>query len=182
MDFLASPKIELLTNSNYRIWSMKIEALLDSRDLFDDIINNPKPTKVGDAFNEWTKKNKQALGIIILSLSSDQAIPYKGIKNTQEIWNAIKLRYEGEAEDKYLNLILELTRLKRNMMKTLKGLPPEPELQTSPIMLKSESGEETPAQVPSAYFSLQQPKCPSTFSGDGSEDAQRWLKEYKRIA
>ncbi|UYV67511.1 hypothetical protein LAZ67_5001024 [Cordylochernes scorpioides] len=65
----------------------------------------------------------------------------------------------------------------------LKGLPPEPELhQTSPIMLKSESGEETPAQVPSAYFSLQQPKCPSTFSGDGSEDAQRWLKDYKRIA
>ncbi|UYV76491.1 hypothetical protein LAZ67_14000675 [Cordylochernes scorpioides] len=63
------------------------------------------------------------------------------------------------------------------------GLPPEPELhQTSPIMLKSESGEETPAQVPSAYFSLQQPKCPSTFSGDGSEDAQRWLKDYKRIA
>ncbi|UYV84941.1 hypothetical protein LAZ67_X004064, partial [Cordylochernes scorpioides] len=65
----------------------------------------------------------------------------------------------------------------------LKGLPPEPELhQTSPIMLKSESGEETPAQVPSAYFSLQQPKCPSTFSGDGSEDSQRWLKDYKRIA
>ncbi|UYV83453.1 K02A2.6-like, partial [Cordylochernes scorpioides] len=65
----------------------------------------------------------------------------------------------------------------------LKGLPPEPELhQTSPIMLKSESGDETPAQVPSAYFSLQQPKCSSTFSGDGSEDAQRWLKDYKRIA
>ncbi|UYV67951.1 hypothetical protein LAZ67_5002588, partial [Cordylochernes scorpioides] len=64
-----------------------------------------------------------------------------------------------------------------------RGLPPEPELhQTSPIMLKSESGEETPAQVPSAYFSLQQPKCPSTFSGDGSEDAQRWLKDYYRIA
>ncbi|UYV65519.1 hypothetical protein LAZ67_3004583 [Cordylochernes scorpioides] len=62
------------------------------------------------------------------------------------------------------------------------GLPPEPELhQTRPIILKSESGEETPAHVPSAYFSLQQPRCPSTFSGDGSEDAQRWLKDYKRI-
>ncbi|UYV78469.1 hypothetical protein LAZ67_16001569 [Cordylochernes scorpioides] len=47
---------------------------------------------------------------------------------------------------------------------------------------ESESEEENPAQVPSAYFSLQQPRCPSTFSGDGSEDAQLWLKDYKRIA
>ncbi|UYV73744.1 hypothetical protein LAZ67_11000678, partial [Cordylochernes scorpioides] len=124
MDFLASPKIELFTNSNYAIWSIKIEALLDSRDIFDDVINNPKPTKDdknGDAFNEWTKKNKQALGIIILSLSSDQAIAYKGIKNAQELWNAIKLRYEGEAEDKSMNLMLELTRLKKKYDESIEG-------------------------------------------------------------
>ncbi|UYV60352.1 hypothetical protein LAZ67_1000919 [Cordylochernes scorpioides] len=121
---VASPKIDLLTNSNYAIWSMKIEALLDSRDIFDDVINNPKPTKDdknGDAFNEWTKKNKQALGIIILSLSSDQAIAYKGIKNAQELWNAIKLRYEGEAEDKSMNLMLELTRLKKKYDESIEG-------------------------------------------------------------
>ncbi|UYV79046.1 hypothetical protein LAZ67_17000858 [Cordylochernes scorpioides] len=48
-------------------------------------------------------------------------------------------------------------------------------------MLKSEPGE-TSAQVPSTYISLPQPRYPSTFVGDGSEDAQRWLKDYQRVA
>ncbi|UYV66767.1 K02A2.6-like, partial [Cordylochernes scorpioides] len=48
-------------------------------------------------------------------------------------------------------------------------------------MIKNKSGE-TSSQVPSTYLSLQQPRCPSTFAGDGSEDAQKWLKEYKRVA
>ncbi|UYV62688.1 hypothetical protein LAZ67_2001562 [Cordylochernes scorpioides] len=54
-------------------------------------------------------------------------------------------------------------------------------LDKEPIMIKNESGE-TSSQVPSTYLSLQQPRCPSTFVGDGSQGAQKWLKEYKRIA
>ncbi|UYV80952.1 K02A2.6-like [Cordylochernes scorpioides] len=48
-------------------------------------------------------------------------------------------------------------------------------------MIKNESGE-TSSQVSSTYLSLQQPRCPSAFAGDGSQDAQKWLKEYKRVA
>ncbi|UYV60343.1 K02A2.6-like [Cordylochernes scorpioides] len=48
-------------------------------------------------------------------------------------------------------------------------------------MIKNESGE-TSSQVPSTYLSLQQPRCPSSFTGDGSQDAQKWLKDYKRVA
>ncbi|UYV63284.1 hypothetical protein LAZ67_2003650 [Cordylochernes scorpioides] len=59
-------------------------------------------------------------------------------------------------------------------------LPPEGH-NKEPTMLKSEPGE-TSAQVPSTYISLQQPRYPSTFVGDGSEDAQRWLKDYQRVA
>ncbi|UYV73997.1 hypothetical protein LAZ67_11001769 [Cordylochernes scorpioides] len=62
----------------------------------------------------------------------------------------------------------------------LRGLPPEGH-NKEPTMLKSEPGE-TSAQVPSTYISLQQPRYPSTFVGDGSEDAQRWLKDYQRVA
>ncbi|UYV79636.1 K02A2.6-like, partial [Cordylochernes scorpioides] len=62
----------------------------------------------------------------------------------------------------------------------LRGLSPEGH-HKEPTMLKSEPGE-TSAQVPSTYISLQQPRYPSTFVGDGSEDAQRWLKDYQRVA
>ncbi|UYV66972.1 hypothetical protein LAZ67_4003502 [Cordylochernes scorpioides] len=62
----------------------------------------------------------------------------------------------------------------------LRGLPPEV-ITRNQQCLKSEPGE-TSAQVPSTYISLQQPRYPSTFVGDGSEDAQRWLKDYQRMA
>ncbi|UYV62954.1 hypothetical protein LAZ67_2002611 [Cordylochernes scorpioides] len=54
-------------------------------------------------------------------------------------------------------------------------------LDKEPIMINNES-RETSSQVPSTYLSLQQPRCPSTFAGDGSQDDQKWLKEYKRVA
>ncbi|UYV80776.1 hypothetical protein LAZ67_19001707 [Cordylochernes scorpioides] len=64
----------------------------------------------------------------------------------------------------------------------LKGLYPDLGLHnTKPIMIKNKSGE-TSSQVSSTYLSLQQPRCPSTFAGDGSQDAQKRLKEYKRVA
>ncbi|UYV61868.1 K02A2.6-like [Cordylochernes scorpioides] len=63
-----------------------------------------------------------------------------------------------------------------------KGISPDLGLlDKEPIMIKNESGE-TSSQVPSTYLSLQQQICPSTFAGDGSQDAQKWLKEYKRVA
>ncbi|UYV77439.1 hypothetical protein LAZ67_15001025 [Cordylochernes scorpioides] len=62
----------------------------------------------------------------------------------------------------------------------LRGLTPEGH-HKEPTMLKSEPGE-TSAQVPSTYISLQQPRCPSPFTGDVSEDSQRWLKDYQRVA
>ncbi|UYV82112.1 K02A2.6-like [Cordylochernes scorpioides] len=64
----------------------------------------------------------------------------------------------------------------------LKGISPDlGSLDKEPIMIKNESGE-TSSQVPSTYLSLQQPRCPSSFTGDGSQDAQKWLKDYKRVA
>ncbi|UYV69153.1 hypothetical protein LAZ67_6002603 [Cordylochernes scorpioides] len=63
----------------------------------------------------------------------------------------------------------------------LKGISPDlGSLDKEPIMIKNESGE-TSSQVPSTYLSLQQPRCPSSFAGDGSQDAQKWLKDYKRV-
>ncbi|UYV84423.1 hypothetical protein LAZ67_X002121 [Cordylochernes scorpioides] len=54
-------------------------------------------------------------------------------------------------------------------------------LDTRPIMIKNESGE-TSSQVPSTYLSLQQPRFPSTFAGDGSQDAKKWLNKYRRVS
>lgn len=112
-------KIETLTNDNYPIWEMQMEALLDSKDLFDDVIIKNEPIKIESnaesvtAYNEWLKKNKEAYSLIILSISPEIAIIFKGIKNAKQIWNSLKTRFEGEVEDKIMNLYLKLTKLKK---------------------------------------------------------------------
>ena len=125
MDHLNTARIDQLNENNYGIWSMKIEAFLDAKDLFEDAILNEEPVKVdGDADSErnhkvWSKKNKEALGIIVLSLTAEQAIIYKGIKKAKEIWEAIKIRYEGAVEDRRTDLLLDLTKLKKGENETI---------------------------------------------------------------
>ncbi|UYV72847.1 hypothetical protein LAZ67_10000976 [Cordylochernes scorpioides] len=76
------------------------------------------------------------------------------------------------------NKTADFVNLRRSLR--LRGLPPERH-HKEPTMLKSEPGE-TSAQVPSTYISLQQPRCPSTFFGDGSEDAQRKFERLPNVA
>lgn len=119
MDNLNTARIEQLNENNYGIWSMKIEALLDAKDLFEEVILGDEPKKIDTDANsvnnhsKWLKKNKEALGIIVLSLTAEQAIIYRGIKKAKQIWEEIKLRFEGAIEDRRTDLLLDLTRLKK---------------------------------------------------------------------
>lgn len=118
-------KIETLTNENYPIWEMQVEALLDSKGLYDDVILKDEPVKTeGDpisisAYNEWHKKNKEAYSLIILSISPEIAIIYKGIKNAKTIWSSLKERFEGVIEDKVMNLYLQMTKLRKLNQETI---------------------------------------------------------------
>ncbi|GBO16093.1 hypothetical protein AVEN_129776-1 [Araneus ventricosus] len=99
---------------------MKIEALLDAKDLFEDVIENEEPkinAKDIECILEhkaWKKKIKEAMGILVFSLIAEQAIIYKFIKKAKDIWNEIKLRFEGAVEDRKIDLMLELTSLKNH--------------------------------------------------------------------
>ncbi|GBM09652.1 hypothetical protein AVEN_60279-1 [Araneus ventricosus] len=97
--------------------------LLDSKDLFEDVRENEKP-KINENYPEsireykaWSKKNKEAMGIIVLSLTAEQAIIYKSIKKAKDIWNEIKLRFEGAVEDRKIDLMLEPISLKNHRAK-----------------------------------------------------------------
>ncbi|UYV75435.1 hypothetical protein LAZ67_13000260 [Cordylochernes scorpioides] len=72
-------------------------------------------------YEYWSRKNKESLGYMILNMSPEIAVIYKGIKNARETWNSLKERFEGETEDKEIQDKPFLT-LKRNM--TLKATMP----------------------------------------------------------
>lgn len=113
-------RIETLTNENYPIWAMQIEALLDSKDLFEDVISQDEPIKNEKDENsiklhaEWSKKNREAYSLLILTISPNLAIIFKGVKNAKKIWCALKERFEGEIEDKIMNLYLQLSKLTKH--------------------------------------------------------------------
>ncbi|UYV69328.1 hypothetical protein LAZ67_6003255, partial [Cordylochernes scorpioides] len=116
MDTHNLAKIEQLTENNYTTWSMKMEAILDSKDLFEDVIVNDEPdfTKNKLEYDIWKKKNREAYSLIILSLSDDLTIIFRGDKRAKRIWYDIKKRFEGSLENKRIDLMLDLARLKLN--------------------------------------------------------------------
>ncbi|UYV71195.1 hypothetical protein LAZ67_8002127 [Cordylochernes scorpioides] len=93
-----------------------MEAILDSKDLFEDVIVNDEPdfTKDKLEYDIWKKKNREAYSLIILSLSDDLTIIFRGDKRTKRIWYNIKKRFEGSLENKRIDLMLDLARLKLN--------------------------------------------------------------------
>lgn len=120
---LNTSRIEMLDNNNYLIWSMKMEALLEARQLFEDAISKTEPVistnedgseteQSRKSWDNWSKKNKEAYGLIVLTLGSEQAIIYRGIKNAKEVWESIKKRQEGPIKDKRMDLLLEMSKIK----------------------------------------------------------------------
>ncbi|UYV74917.1 hypothetical protein LAZ67_12001798 [Cordylochernes scorpioides] len=93
-----------------------MEAILDSKDLFEDVIVNDEPDFTDNKleYDIWKKKNREAYSLIILSLSDDLTIIFRGDKRAKRIWYDIKKRFEGSLENKRIDLMLDLARLKLN--------------------------------------------------------------------
>lgn len=113
MDGFPLTKFDVLNGSNYPLWSMRMEALLDAKQLFEDVITNDEPNKNDDArWKAWSRKNKETLSLIILTLSPELAVVMMGVKSAKEMWLSLKTRFEGTIEDRSTDLLLELTTLK----------------------------------------------------------------------
>lgn len=67
-------KIELLTNANYNLWSIKMSALIKSKHLYEDVLQKEEPkiipgNEVSERkWQEWTYKNDEVMGMLILTL------------------------------------------------------------------------------------------------------------------
>jgi len=80
-------KIEPLTNDNYYVWTLKVGVILKNRKLYKNVIENEEPSPNAGASTEaWETKNNEAFGIIILTLSSEQAGQFIGKTNAKTVW------------------------------------------------------------------------------------------------
>lgn len=69
---------------------------------------------------KWERKNDEAFGIIVLTLSSDQAGQFLREPKAKKIWDSLKQRYAGNVEDRRIDVGLELENIKMRNNKTIK--------------------------------------------------------------
>ncbi|UYV81528.1 hypothetical protein LAZ67_20001451, partial [Cordylochernes scorpioides] len=66
----------------------------------------------------WSDKNDEAFGIIITTLSNEQAGMFIGETNAKKVWDSLRKTYTGNLEDKIIDLGLELKNIKMKDNKT----------------------------------------------------------------
>ena len=69
----STTKIEMLNNSNYHHWKIRIEHLLILKDLEDFLYDDPPSSETSTTAQValWRKKDKKAQAVIGLSLSNE---------------------------------------------------------------------------------------------------------------
>ncbi|UYV81320.1 hypothetical protein LAZ67_20000761 [Cordylochernes scorpioides] len=112
-NFLSQTKIEPLTGNNYQIWALKIGAVLRGRKLFKCVISDPEPDMEDKSSWEiWSDKNDEAFGIIITTLTNEQAGMFIGETNAKKVWDSLRKTYTGNLEDKIIDIGLELKNIR----------------------------------------------------------------------
>ncbi|UYV76012.1 hypothetical protein LAZ67_13002147, partial [Cordylochernes scorpioides] len=112
-NFSPTTKIEPLTGTNYPIWALKVGALLRGKKLFKCVISDPEPDiKDEVTWQIWSEKNDEAFGIIVTTLSDEQAGMLLDETKAKKVWDELKKIYTGNLEDKIIDIGLELKNIK----------------------------------------------------------------------
>ncbi|UYV76036.1 hypothetical protein LAZ67_13002273 [Cordylochernes scorpioides] len=99
--------------TNYPIWALKVESLLRGKKLFKCVISDPEPDiKDEVAWQIWSEKNDEAFGIIVTTLSDEQAGMFLDETKAKKVWDELKKIYTGNLEVKIIDIGLELKNIK----------------------------------------------------------------------
>lgn len=101
------------------IWALKVSAVLKSRRIFKPIIEGIEVADIGapgsaerKAREKWEEQNDDAFGILILTLSAAQAALFINETDAKKVWLDLKNTYAGNAEDRKIDVMMELKDLK----------------------------------------------------------------------
>ena len=92
----STTKIEMLNNSNYHHWKIRIEHLLILKDLENFLFDDPpiSDSSTATQIELWKKRDKKAQAIIGLSLSNELLQNVRDVTSTKDMWILIKNAFE----------------------------------------------------------------------------------------
>ena len=116
--------VEPLDDTNYFLWSEKIEGILRAKKLWKKVMNvkpTDKPEEDDERYaekfklwNEWDDDNYAARTVMINTMSKAQLLKYSHEKDANKLWNLIKNNMAAETEQLKARSLSELTNLKMN--------------------------------------------------------------------
>ncbi|UYV84441.1 hypothetical protein LAZ67_X002182 [Cordylochernes scorpioides] len=86
-------------------------------DLLATLDDSDLPDK--SSWEIWSDKNDEAFGIIITTLTNEQAGMFIGETNAKKVWDSLRKTYTGNLEDKIIDIGLELKNFKLNDNETV---------------------------------------------------------------
>ncbi|CAM0957048.1 unnamed protein product [Alopecurus aequalis] len=92
----------MLTSTNYTVWAIKVEAILDAQGVWEAV-------SPGDGVEVDETKNKMARAQLLGALSEDILMQVSTKKTAKEVWDSLKTRFVGA------------DRLKAARLSTLRG-------------------------------------------------------------
>lgn len=112
--------VDPLDDTNYFLWSKKIEGILRAKKLWKKVINVKPPEKPEGVenyevefkhWNEWDDDNYAARAVIINTMSKAQLLKYSHEKNADKLWSLIKNNSAAETEQLKAKSLSELSNL-----------------------------------------------------------------------
>lgn len=116
--------IEPLNDTNYFIWSEKVEGILRAKKIWKKVIGVKPPEKPEEEdpeynvkfrrWNEWDDDNYAARTVMINTMSKAQLLKYSYEKNANKLWSLIKNNMAAETEQLRSRSLSELSNLRMN--------------------------------------------------------------------
>lgn len=105
-------QIDKLGESNYDVWSMTMQSVLVTSDLWDIVSGDSvKPEAALDSMR-WEKTDKKARACIILNVKPSQLLHIKNCVTSLQTWNKLKEVHMPDGPIQQVQLYQKLLRLR----------------------------------------------------------------------
>lgn len=86
---------ERLGHNNWRLWSVKMEAMLIDKDLWDCVAPQAPGAAEGESTPAWRKRADKAKAVLVLNSSDSIAMEVAAATSARAAWAMLKARFAG---------------------------------------------------------------------------------------
>ena len=88
-------EVEKFNGTNFELWKLKMEDMLEDRDLWEATTSTVRPATIAQA--DWDIKDRKAKGLIRLYLTNAVLLNVLDEKTTNSLWDRLAAVYQAKS-------------------------------------------------------------------------------------